>query len=98
MRPRDLLLRASVLTLLAAAAITLLGDPTVAGELPPPSGPETAPFEVESHGDAPGAIAEAGTVRPVVHRVFSATAEDGAVQAHQLMESSTHVGKIMLAW
>jgi len=64
MRPRDFLLRASVLTLLAAAAITLLGDPTVAGELPPPSGPETAPFEVESHGDAPGAIAEAGTVRP----------------------------------
>jgi hypothetical protein len=59
MRPRDFLLRASVLTLLAAAAITLLGDPTVAGELPPPSGPETAPFEVESHGDAPGAIAEA---------------------------------------
>lgn len=40
-------------------------------------------------------LIEAGTVRPVIHRVFDAMQ---AVQAHQLMESSTHVGKIVLRW
>jgi NADPH2:quinone reductase len=38
---------------------------------------------------------EAGTVRPVVHQVFPAAQ---AAQAHALMESSTHVGKIVLDW
>lgn len=38
---------------------------------------------------------EAGRVRPVIHRVFPAAA---AAEAHALMESSTHVGKIVLNW
>jgi NADPH2:quinone reductase len=37
----------------------------------------------------------AGRVRPVVHRVFEA---GQAAAAHALMESSTHVGKIVLQW
>ncbi|HYE71011.1 MAG TPA: NAD(P)H-quinone oxidoreductase [Aquabacterium sp.] len=38
---------------------------------------------------------ESGTVKPVVHRVFPAAQ---AAQAHALMESSEHVGKIVLDW
>ena len=38
---------------------------------------------------------EAGTVKPVIHRVFPAVQ---AAQAHALMESSQHVGKIVLDW
>ncbi len=37
----------------------------------------------------------AGKVKPVIHRVFDA---EQAAQAHALMESSTHVGKIVLRW
>jgi NADPH:quinone reductase len=40
-------------------------------------------------------LIEGGTFRPVIHRVFAA---DEAAQAHALMESSTHVGKIVLTW
>lgn len=36
-----------------------------------------------------------GVVRPVVHQVFDAAQ---AAQAHALMESSVHVGKIVLRW
>lgn len=36
-----------------------------------------------------------GRVKPVIHRVFAAAE---AAQAHALMESGRHVGKIMLAW
>jgi len=36
---------------------------------------------------------EAGKLRPVIHRVFPLAA---AAEAHRLMESSTHIGKIML--
>ena len=36
-----------------------------------------------------------GQVKPVIHRVFPATE---AAAAHALMESSTHVGKIVLQW
>ena len=36
-----------------------------------------------------------GQVRPVIHQVF---AGEQAAQAHELMESSTHVGKIVLQW
>ncbi|WP_423196516.1 NAD(P)H-quinone oxidoreductase [Cupriavidus sp. H19C3] len=53
-----------------------------------------------------GAIAEAlhrhvwpllaaGKIKPVIHKVFPAAQ---AAQAHALMESSEHVGKIMLTW
>lgn len=40
-------------------------------------------------------LLEAGRVRPVIHQVFPAAQ---AAQAHALMESSTHVGKIVLTW
>jgi NADPH2:quinone reductase len=38
---------------------------------------------------------EAGRVKPVIHQVFPAA---HAAAAHALMESSTHVGKIVLSW
>ena len=40
-------------------------------------------------------LLEAGRIKPVIHRVFAAAR---AAEAHALMESSTHVGKIVLAW
>jgi NADPH:quinone reductase len=40
-------------------------------------------------------LLEAGRIKPVIHQVFPATQ---AAQAHALMESSTHVGKIVLDW
>lgn len=40
-------------------------------------------------------LIEQGTVKPVIHQVFDA---EQASQAHALMESSTHVGKIVLRW
>ncbi|MEW9570476.1 NAD(P)H-quinone oxidoreductase [Rhodanobacter sp. Si-c] len=40
-------------------------------------------------------LLEAGRVRPVVHTVLPAREAD---RAHALMESSMHIGKIMLAW
>jgi len=40
-------------------------------------------------------LIEAGTVKPVVHRVFDAK---DAARAHALMESNRHVGKIVLRW
>jgi NADPH:quinone reductase len=38
-------------------------------------------------------ILSQGRARPIIHQVFDL---DQAVQAHQLMESSAHIGKIML--
>jgi NADPH2:quinone reductase len=40
-------------------------------------------------------LIEAGKVKPVIHQVFPAAK---AADAHALMESSTHVGKIVLTW
>lgn len=40
-------------------------------------------------------LVEAGRVKPVIHQVFPAAK---AADAHALMESSTHVGKIVLTW
>jgi NADPH:quinone reductase len=40
-------------------------------------------------------LIEAGTFKPVIHKVFPAAQ---AADAHALMESSTHVGKIVLTW
>ncbi len=40
-------------------------------------------------------LIESGRVRPVIHTVFAAAQ---AAQAHALMESSVHVGKIVLDW
>jgi NADPH2:quinone reductase len=38
-------------------------------------------------------LLEAGTIKPVVYRTFPL---DDAAAAHRLMESSEHVGKIVL--
>jgi NADPH:quinone reductase len=38
---------------------------------------------------------EAGRVKPIIHQVFPAAK---AAEAHALMETSSHVGKIMLTW
>ncbi|MBE0550003.1 MAG: NAD(P)H-quinone oxidoreductase, partial [Rubrivivax sp.] len=40
-------------------------------------------------------LLESGRVKPVIHQVFPAAR---AAEAHALMESSTHVGKIVLSW
>jgi len=40
-------------------------------------------------------LLQAGTVRPLIHQVFPAA---DAAGAHALMESSAHIGKIMLQW
>ncbi|HET9032804.1 MAG TPA: NAD(P)H-quinone oxidoreductase [Dokdonella sp.] len=40
-------------------------------------------------------LLESGKVRPVIHQVFPARE---AARAHRLMESSEHIGKIMLQW
>ena len=40
-------------------------------------------------------LIESGAIRPVIHQVFPAAQ---AAAAHALMESSTHVGKIVLTW
>jgi NADPH2:quinone reductase len=43
-------------------------------------------------------LIEAGRIKPAIHRVFDASAADAAAQAHVLMESGAHVGKIVLQW
>lgn len=40
-------------------------------------------------------LLEAGRIRPVIHSTFAA---EQAAQAHALMESNQHVGKIVLTW
>ncbi len=40
-------------------------------------------------------LIEVGQIKPVIHQVFPA---EQAAAAHALMESSTHVGKIVLTW
>jgi NADPH2:quinone reductase len=40
-------------------------------------------------------LLEAGRIKPVIYKVFPAAQ---AADAHALMESSTHIGKIMLEW
>ena len=39
----------------------------------------------------------AGAIKPVIHSVFAAE-QGGAVNAHALMESNQHIGKIVLTW
>ena len=48
-------------------------------------------------------LIESGSIKPVIHSVFSALQPDragqsGAALAHALMESNQHVGKIVLTW
>jgi NADPH2:quinone reductase len=40
-------------------------------------------------------LIESGAIRPVIQKVFPAAE---AAQAHALMESSSHIGKLLLAW
>lgn len=47
-------------------------------------------------------LLEDGRIKPVIHSVFAAAGDGlgltGAAQAHALMESNQHVGKIVLTW
>jgi NADPH2:quinone reductase len=40
-------------------------------------------------------LIESGKIKPVIHSTFAAA---DAAQAHALMESNQHVGKIVLTW
>jgi NADPH2:quinone reductase len=40
-------------------------------------------------------LLEAGRIKPVIHTVLPAA---DAAQAHALMESNQHIGKIVLQW
>jgi putative PIG3 family NAD(P)H quinone oxidoreductase len=39
-----------------------------------------------------------GLIKPVIHATFDAASADGAANAHRLMESNRHIGKIVLTW
>jgi NADPH:quinone reductase len=41
---------------------------------------------------------ESGLIKPVIHATFDAASADGAANAHRLMESNQHIGKIVLTW
>ncbi|MEJ1172193.1 NAD(P)H-quinone oxidoreductase [Variovorax sp. CCNWLW235] len=44
-------------------------------------------------------LLESGAVKPVIYSTFAAGGEpSGAAQAHALMESNQHIGKIVLTW
>jgi NADPH2:quinone reductase len=44
-------------------------------------------------------LLESGAVKPVIHSTYAAGGEpSGAAQAHALMESNQHIGKIVLTW
>jgi NADPH2:quinone reductase len=43
-------------------------------------------------------LIESGLVKPVIHTVLDANLQGGGAAAHTLMESSAHVGKIVLQW
>ena len=43
-------------------------------------------------------LMEAGRIKPVIYATFDAASTDGAANAHRLMESNQHIGKIVLTW
>ena len=43
-------------------------------------------------------LLESGAIKPVIHTVFSTSQASAAEQAHGLMESNQHVGKLVLDW
>jgi NADPH:quinone reductase len=43
-------------------------------------------------------LLESGRIKPVIHTVLPANEAGSGAAAHKLMESSTHVGKIVLQW
>jgi NADPH2:quinone reductase len=43
-------------------------------------------------------LIESKRIKPVIHATFDAASVDGAANAHRLMESNQHIGKIILTW
>ena len=43
-------------------------------------------------------LIEAGRIKPVIYATFDAASAEGAANAHRLMESNQHIGKIVLTW
>ncbi len=43
-------------------------------------------------------LLESRAIKPVIHSTFDAESQQGAEQAHALMESNQHIGKIVLTW
>ena len=43
-------------------------------------------------------LIESGRIKPVIYATFDAASADGAANAHRLMESNQHIGKIVLTW
>ena len=43
-------------------------------------------------------LIEQGKVKPVIYATYAASSADGAAQAHRLMETNQHIGKIVLTW
>jgi NADPH:quinone reductase len=43
-------------------------------------------------------LLENGAIKPVIHTVFTTSQTNAAEQAHALMESNQHVGKLVLDW
>ncbi len=43
-------------------------------------------------------LVSSGRIKPVIHATFDAASADGAANAHRLMESNQHIGKIVLTW
>ena len=40
-------------------------------------------------------LIESGAIKPVIHSVYPAA---NAAQAHALMETNQHIGKLVLSW
>jgi len=43
-------------------------------------------------------LIEQGKIKPVIYATYAASSADGAAQAHRLMETNQHIGKIVLTW
>jgi len=43
-------------------------------------------------------LIEQGQIKPVIYATYAAASADGAAQAHRLMETNQHIGKIVLTW
>ena len=43
-------------------------------------------------------LIEQGKIKPVIYVTYAASSPDGAAQAHRLMETNQHIGKIVLTW
>ncbi len=43
-------------------------------------------------------LIEQGQIKPVIYATYAGSSADGAAQAHRLMETNQHIGKIVLTW